>query len=52
MRKQPRPTAYRAPSWSWASVDSSVIIDESVSRQGGLLKVLELDAQSGDDPVG
>jgi hypothetical protein len=47
-----RPTGYRAPSWSWASVGSGVLIQRHSHTDELLSSVLDINVQQGDDPMG
>jgi hypothetical protein len=51
---QPRPTPYRAPTWSWASIDSAVDYwDPHHSNQYPIVKILEVSVKTiGNDPTG
>jgi hypothetical protein len=51
----PRPSRYRAPSWSWASVDEPVAWGSSPAMDRDRLEVTILDAQcilASLDPTG
>ena len=51
---RPRPTPYRAPSWSWASIDSAVDYWEpSLESPNSLITILNVNTETiGDDPTG
>jgi hypothetical protein len=50
---RPLPPQYRAPSWSWASLDGQIIMPISRSCKPPSLRVLEADSRpSGLDPFG
>jgi hypothetical protein len=51
--KNPRSTAYRAPSWSWASVDSSIRSYPGLLKpENEMCKTIEVVVEPGDDPMG
>lgn len=48
-----KPVVYRAPSWSWAAVDSEISFDESYDHQELWADVLEAHVTpQGEDPLG
>jgi hypothetical protein len=51
-RKKPRPKAYRAPSWSWASVGNAVGTTPEPHNKGVVCKILGVAVDSGVDPLG
>jgi hypothetical protein len=51
-RRKPRPKAYQAPSWSWASVRNAVGITPEPHNKGVVCKILGVDVDAGVDPMG
>jgi hypothetical protein len=47
-----RPIAFRAPSWSWASVATGVNMVGLTETNRTMSKVLGIEVQEGDDPMG
>ncbi|KAN0090623.1 HET domain containing protein [Hyaloscypha variabilis] len=49
-----RMTAFRAPSWSWASLDAGVMMmmSDSFFEKSIMPRILDVQIQEGDDPMG